>query len=97
MVLIEALRYRKPVVGSAVGGILDIIEDGVSGLLTPPGDAPALAAALGRLLDDPALARRLGEDGYSYVAEKFDWERITDQMAALYRSVVDDRGGGRND
>jgi len=88
VVLIEALRYRKPVIGSEVGGIPDIIEDGVSGLLVPPGEPRALAAAIRRVLDDPALARRLGEDGFQYVAEKFDWERIADQMADLYHSLT---------
>jgi len=88
VVLIEALRYRKPVIGSEVGGIPDIIEDGVSGLLVPPGEPRALAAAIRRVLDDPALARRLGEDGFQYVAEKFDWERIADKMADLYHSLT---------
>lgn len=89
VVLIEALRYRKPVIGSEVGGIPDIVEDGLSGLLVPPGDPEALAQALQRVLDDPALARRLGEDGFRYVAEKFAWERIAAQMAALYQSLVE--------
>ncbi len=90
VVLIEALRYRKPVIGSDVGGIPDIVEDGVSGLLVPPGDPEALAQALRRVLDDPALARRLGEDGFQYVAQKFAWERIADEVAALYRSLVEE-------
>ncbi|MGQ9594799.1 MAG: glycosyltransferase [Anaerolineae bacterium] len=88
VVLIEALRYRKPVIGSDVGGIPDIVEDGLSGLLVPPGDPEALAQALQRVLDDPALAQRLGEEGFRYVAEKFAWEHIADQMAALYREVA---------
>ncbi|MBC7225170.1 MAG: glycosyltransferase family 4 protein, partial [Anaerolineae bacterium] len=74
--------------GSDVGGIPDIVEVGVSGLLVPPGDPDALAQALRRVLDDPDLARRLGEDGFRHVAQKFAWERIADQMAALYRDVV---------
>lgn len=88
VVLIEALRYRKPVIGSEVGGIPDIVEDGVSGLLVPPGDPEALAQALRRVLVDPALARRLGEEGFRYVARKFNWERIADQVTTLYRSLV---------
>ncbi|MGQ9585097.1 MAG: glycosyltransferase family 4 protein [Anaerolineae bacterium] len=88
VVLIEALRYRKPAIGSNVGGIPDVIEDGLSGLLVPPGDPAALAQAIQQVLDDPALARRLGEEGFRYVAEKFDWEHITDQVAGLYRSLL---------
>ncbi|MGC8836831.1 MAG: molybdopterin-binding protein [Anaerolineae bacterium] len=49
----------------------------------------ALAQALERVLDDPALARRLGEDGFQHVAQKFAWERIADEMASLYQSVVE--------
>ena len=47
-------------IGSRAGGTPDIVEDGVNGLLVPPGDAPALAAAIGRILDDDELASRLG-------------------------------------
>ena len=56
----EAMARGRPVVASAVGGLLDAVEDGVSGLLVPPGDVPALRAALDRLLDDGELRARLG-------------------------------------
>lgn len=87
VVLIEALRNRKPVVASRVGGIVDVIKDGESGLLVPEKDPDALAKAVLRLLEDPVLARRLGEQGCVYATELFDWNRITDQMEALYRRV----------
>jgi glycosyltransferase involved in cell wall biosynthesis len=61
MVAREAQAYGRPVVATAVGGLADAIEDGVTGLLVPPRDPAALRAALVRLLDDPALRRRLGE------------------------------------
>src|SRR2546429_1611392 len=67
VVLLEAMNHRVPVIASAIGGITDIVEDGVSGLLVPPGDAPALAAALGRLAGAPDLAAGLGEAGYRRV------------------------------
>jgi glycosyltransferase involved in cell wall biosynthesis len=87
VVLIEALRNRKPVVASRVGGIVDVIKDGSTGLLVPEKDPGAIAAAVLRLLDDPALARRLGEEGFAHAARFFDWEAITDQLEAVYHRV----------
>jgi glycosyltransferase involved in cell wall biosynthesis len=87
VVLIEALRNRKPVVASQVGGIVDVIKDGETGLLVPQKDPEALAEAVLRVLQDPALARRLGEQGYVYATEFFDWDRITDRLEAVYRRV----------
>lgn len=84
MVLLEAMRYEKPVVASAVGGITDIIEDGVSGLLVPPADVEALAGALSHLLEEPAHARELGQRARRLNAAKFDWNRIVDAYWRLY-------------
>src|SRR5205807_1231011 len=70
VVLLEAMNHRVPVIASAIGGITDIVEDGVSGLLVPPGDAPALAAALGSLARAPDLAAGLGEAGYRRLRER---------------------------
>ena len=60
VVLLEAMGYGKPTIASAAGGIVDIVRDGRNGFLVPPGDAPALAAAITRMMDDPAAARRDG-------------------------------------
>lgn len=60
LIYLEALQHGVPVVGAAVGGVPDVVRDGVDGLLVPPGDAPALAAALDRLMSDKALRTRLG-------------------------------------
>jgi glycosyltransferase involved in cell wall biosynthesis len=95
VVLIEALRNRKPVVASRVGGIVDVIKDGSTGLLVPEKDPEAIAAAVLRLLDDPALARRLGEEGFAHASRFFDWEAITDQLEAVYqRACRADRSPG---
>src|SRR2546430_2925395 len=67
VVLLEAMNHRVPVIASAIGGITDIVEDGESGLLVPPGDTTALAAALGSLARAPDLAAGLGEAGYRRV------------------------------
>jgi glycosyltransferase involved in cell wall biosynthesis len=87
VVLIEALRNHKPVVASRVGGIVDVIKDGETGLLVPEKNPDALAEAVQRLLGDPALAHRLGEQGYAYASEFFDWDRITARLEVVYRRV----------
>ena len=63
MVYLEAGWFRKPVVGTRSGGVPDAITDGVTGLLVPPGDAPAAAIALLRILSDRTLGERLGNEG----------------------------------
>lgn len=88
VVLIEALRNRKPVVASRVGGIPDVIKHESTGLLVPEKDPKALASAVVRLLENPELARRLGEAGCAYASRYFDWESITDRLEALYRRVA---------
>ncbi|HET7759765.1 MAG TPA: glycosyltransferase, partial [Gaiellaceae bacterium] len=66
----EAMAYARPVVASAVGGLLDLVVDGETGVLVPPSDVPALREALERLLGDPDLRRRLGEAGRTRVQER---------------------------
>src|SRR3989440_6688420 len=73
VVLLEAMNHRVPVIASAIGGITDIVEDGVSGLLVPPGDAPALAAALARFARAPEVAAGLGEAGYRPLRGRVRW------------------------
>jgi glycosyltransferase involved in cell wall biosynthesis len=68
--LLEYLAAGKAVVATAVGGNVRLVEDGVNGLLVPPGDADGLAAAIGRLLSDPALAARLGAEARRRVEER---------------------------
>jgi glycosyltransferase involved in cell wall biosynthesis len=87
--LVEALANRCPVVASNVGGIVDVIKDTVTGLLVPEKDEAALATAILRVLEDPGLARRLGEKGREFVELHFDWERITDETECLYRRAIE--------
>jgi glycosyltransferase involved in cell wall biosynthesis len=84
MVSLEAMRYRKPVIATSVGGIADIVQDGETGLLVPQRDPQALAAAISRLLDDAALAQRLGQAGYEAARQHFAWPAVLDQTLALY-------------
>jgi glycosyltransferase involved in cell wall biosynthesis len=88
VVLLEAMNYGVPVIASRIGGITDIVADGESGILVPPGEAAALAAAIDRVLGDAALARRLGEAGRARLAREFSWEAITKRWEAVYRSVA---------
>ncbi len=87
VVALEAMNYGTPVVASRIGGIPDVVEDGVSGLLVPPADAAALATALRRVLDEPGLARTLGEAGRRRLHEQFSWKAITARWEAVYSSL----------
>ena len=88
VVLVEALGNSKPVVASAVGGIVDLIKDGETGLLVPEKNPEEIANAVLRLLNDPELAQRLGEQGFAYSREYYNWDRIMDQYDSIYRQCV---------
>ncbi len=85
---LEAMARSRPVVASAVGGLAEIVIPEETGLLVPPGDAAALAAALERLLPDSALARRLGAAGAARVAKQFLAEQMVSSYEALYREIL---------
>jgi glycosyltransferase involved in cell wall biosynthesis len=85
--LVEAMAAGRPVVAAAVGGIPELVRDGVDGLLVPPGDPAALAAAVSRVLGDPALGARLGRSGRVRVAG-YDWAALAGRVLAIYRSVL---------
>jgi len=89
--LLDAMSYGIPAIASRVGGIPDIIEDGVSGLLVPPADPPALANAIERIARDPAYAKRLADAGRERLRTHFSWDVITAKWDAVYRSVSADR------
>jgi glycosyltransferase involved in cell wall biosynthesis len=79
MTLVEAMASGCPVVGSATGGIPFVIRDQVDGLLVPPGDTDALAAALGVVLTDPTHAAALGAAGREAAQARWDWSRQEDR------------------
>jgi colanic acid/amylovoran biosynthesis glycosyltransferase len=87
--LMEALAAERAVVASAVSGIPELVVDGVTGLLVPPGDATALADAIERLLDDPELRARLGRSGRVKVLKEFDLHRNTALLAERFRQSVE--------
>ena len=82
--VLEAMALSRPVVASNVGGIPEMIEDGVSGLLVPPGDCEALAAAMIRLLSDHPFADTIARRGHDLVHDRFCIELMTSQIEAIY-------------
>ncbi len=91
VVLIEALSYKKPVVATSVGGIVDIVRDGETGLLIPPEDAEALARAIATYIEEPERARVLAERGREHVGVQFSWQAIVTRLASLYRELAAQR------
>jgi len=86
--LIEAMAFQKPIVASSIPGVLDMVEDGVSALLVPPGDPVALGAAIDRVLDDEALGARLGRAAASTARERFSVERMGAQTLTYLDQVL---------
>jgi len=84
----EAMALGKSVVASAAGGNPELVEDGVSGLLVPPQDPAALAAAVERLLGEPGLASRLGRAARERVVAGFSTDVRLDRIEGLYRDLV---------
>jgi glycosyltransferase involved in cell wall biosynthesis len=85
LALVEAMSFGLPVVVSGVGGIPEVVTDGVDGLLVPPSDSTALAAALRTLLDDPALRRRLGTAARARALRDYAITTMADRYERLYR------------
>ncbi len=88
VVLMEAMASGLPVVASGISGIPELVEDGSSGLLVPPRDPAALADALQRLSEDPALRERLGEQARSRVLDEFDQRTNAARLADLFSGEV---------
>ena len=93
VVLIEAMGYGKPVIASAVGGILDVIPDDETGLRVPPGDVDALATAIQRAMNEPGDLRRIAKNGTRFAAKAFGWDEIVSRLSSVYESAVAARGG----
>jgi glycosyltransferase involved in cell wall biosynthesis len=85
---LEAMAHGRPVVATRVGGLLDLVVDGETGIVVPPRDPASLRSALDRLLADPALRRRLGTAGRDRARTHFSWEKVTDATLAAYAEAV---------
>lgn len=92
VVLIEAVAAGLPLVASDVGGIPDVVVDGESGLLVPEKDPEAIARAVERLADDPALRASLVEGARKRCAEFFNWDRVVGLLTGLYGKTISGRG-----
>ena len=88
--VIEALAAGRPAVSTDVGGVSDVIRDGRSGFLVPPGDIDAIADRLARLAADPALRKAFGEAGREDVIPRYSVPRLIDDIDVLYRRLLDD-------
>jgi glycosyltransferase involved in cell wall biosynthesis len=88
MVLLEAMARGRAIVATPVGGIPSLIEDGVTGLLVPNGDAAALRGAITKLLGNPALRRKLGAAARARVQEVASWDRVVDETLAAYQAAL---------
>lgn len=83
-VFVEAMAAGTPVIGSAVGGVPEVVEANITGLLVPPGEAQALADALVRLGSDQTLRRRMGEAGIRRVSERFSRDAALLRLQSVY-------------
>jgi glycosyltransferase involved in cell wall biosynthesis len=93
IVPLEAMACGRPVVGSAVGGLLDTVVPGATGELVPPRRPDLLAAALRDLLDAPERREQYGRAGRRRAVEHYPWSRVTELTEGVYASVVADRAG----
>jgi glycosyltransferase involved in cell wall biosynthesis len=93
MALLEAMSWGLPTIATAVGGVPEIITHEANGLLIPPGDTAALAAAIARLMADPQLRQRLGDAARATVAERFSLDTAVRRLLEFYRRFgIEPRG-----
>jgi glycosyltransferase involved in cell wall biosynthesis len=95
VVLLEAMSYHKPVIASSAGGITDIVIDRETGLLSPPGDAIALARTISTAMDDPSRMQRLAEQGFAHAKSEFGWDTIVSRLTETYRTAIKNRTGAK--
>jgi glycosyltransferase involved in cell wall biosynthesis len=88
LTLLEAMARARPVIASAVGGIPEVVEDGVSGVLIPPGRPDALAIALGQVRRHPHDAESLGAAAAARIRADFTWSRVVERFEAVYDEVL---------
>ncbi|GAB78009.1 putative glycosyltransferase [Austwickia chelonae NBRC 105200] len=96
LTFLEAARAGAPQVGYAAAGLLESVADGISGILVPPGDIPALSEAMAQVLSDPELAIRLGQQGQERVRREFDLCHRTALLEARYDELSGGRAAGHD-
>lgn len=88
LVALEAMASGTPVVASRIGGLPEVIEDGHTGFLVPPGDVAALRDRLEQIVREPDLGRRLGANARAAVLERFTWAKVAERCLAAYADLV---------
>lgn len=91
-VILEGMLLGKPVIATAAGGVLELIEDGRTGFLVPPGDVAALSACLQRVLSDLERARMVGAEARRLARERFSLARHVEEISQIYEAAVERRG-----
>jgi len=87
-VVLEAFAFKKPVVGTEVGGVPEIIEDGVNGFLVLPGHSDLLKTAISKCLSNPKMMSEMGNAGYKKIEKEFTLEAQTKKLEEIYFSVL---------
>ena len=95
LVLLEAMASGTPVIASRLGGLAEVVEDGVTGFLVEPGAVAELRERISQLLGDPALARRLGRNAREAVLARFTWDACARRCLDDYQEMVDGSGRAR--
>jgi glycogen synthase len=90
LINLEAMACETPVVASAVGGIVEVVEDGKTGVLVEPAQPEALAAAIRGLLEDPARGRAMGRAGRLRVEAQFSWRSVAERTREVYAAAIDE-------
>jgi glycosyltransferase involved in cell wall biosynthesis len=85
---LEASACGRPVIASNVGGVPEVVQDGVTGILVPTENTDALAEAVIKLTQDVDLRERMGKAGYEFVKERYSWEKSLDMMCDLYERLI---------
>ena len=92
--LLEAMACGRPAIATAVGGMPEVVPDGVAGFVVPPNDPGALGQRLTQLADDPTTADRLGADARGWVQDRFTWPAVVDRCLAAYQRTWETAPGG---
>jgi glycosyltransferase involved in cell wall biosynthesis len=87
-VVLEAFACKKPVIASAVGGVPEIVQDGINGVLVPPGDPDSLAKAISSFITSPDQFKHFGEAGYAKVRQNFTFELQTQRLESIYSELL---------
>ncbi len=88
LVLLESWAHKTPVIVSAIPGVRQLVNGGIDGYLVRPGDVHQLSETIRIMAENPRIAKRMGEAGYQKVRTYYTWDRVVDQIEALYREVV---------